>query len=77
MQHNYATVVHQKQRENIPPMKKVYHLVCDFGIPEKQCCFWVRAAMHIMWLSAREKRNSRPSIHLQHPAKSIQNPLRQ
>ena len=39
MQHNFATAAHQKQRENMPCMKKVYNPIPDFYIPEKAMLF--------------------------------------
>ena len=56
-------------------MKNVYNPVCDFGIPEKQCCFWVRAAVQTMRLSAREKRNNEPYIYMASFPKNTQNTL--
>ena len=77
MQHSYATVVHQKQRENMPCMKKVYNPAGDFFIPEKQSCFRVRVVVQTVESTLRKQQNTKPYRYIVLHAKSTENALLQ
>jgi len=64
MQHSCATVVHQKQRENMPHLKKPNNRICDFCIPEKQGCFWVGVVMQAGEPGHRKQQNMKSYIYL-------------
>ena len=77
MQHSCATVVHQKQKENMPSMKKVYSPFADFYIPEKRCCFWVRVVMQTVGGKLRKQQTMKPYTYVVLLAKSAENTLQQ
>ncbi|MDQ2721539.1 MAG: hypothetical protein M3Z26_17515 [Bacteroidota bacterium] len=58
-------------------MKKVNSLIYKFCIPEKRCCFWVRAVMQTMKLKLRTQRNRQPDIYVAALKKTTENTLLQ
>ena len=56
-------------------MKKVNNLISDFCIPEKRCCFWVRAVMQTVELKLRTQPNRQPDIYVATLAKTTENTL--
>ena len=67
-------MAHQKQKENMPAMKKVYNSIPDFFIPQKQCCFRIRVVMQNMQLSLRKQPDTKPSKYVVLSAKTTETP---
>ena len=75
MQHNCATVDHQKQRENMPAMKKVNNSISDFCVPEKRGCFWAGVVVQTVKPSPPRQRNTPPYIYVALFVKTTENTL--
>ena len=70
-------MVHQKQKENMPAVKKLYNPIPDFFIPEKQYYFRVRVVVQTVEPTLQEQQNTKSYMYVVLHAKSTENALLQ